>query len=222
MQQPEFVYVLECASGDPLQSSKYYVGRTFQPEIRLPAHFNGQGSEWTKRYRPLRTINIFKMISQHDEDNTTKDLMGHYGIANVRGGSYSNVELGPSQVLDLQRQLKSAKGICYLCDRAGHLAKDCPQSLPSISTAVPISSTTTPAKSNNTAHLQKWTPEDDAKLKVMGFNAVSNGTGVSRKLVYDLSVEFKRTYPAIIFRLHHLGIVNDQQKAKLLEKPAKK
>ena len=37
-----FIYILL------LESNKYYIGKTTQPNIRLDYHFNSNGSEWTK------------------------------------------------------------------------------------------------------------------------------------------------------------------------------
>lgn len=85
MQSTAFVYTLECKPEDPSHAIKYYVGSTSQPEVRLHEHFVGHGSEWTKKYRPVRTIDIFKSTSPYDEDNTTKALMESKGIVTASG-----------------------------------------------------------------------------------------------------------------------------------------
>ena len=43
-----FIYVLE------LENKKYYIGKTTNPIYRLGKHFNNSGSEWTKKYKPIK------------------------------------------------------------------------------------------------------------------------------------------------------------------------
>mgnify|MGYP001954059819 CR=1 FL=1 len=40
-----FIYILQ------LEQSKYYVGKTTNPLIRIGDHFDARGSEWTVRYK---------------------------------------------------------------------------------------------------------------------------------------------------------------------------
>ena len=45
-----FIYTLQ------LEKGKYYVGKTNNPQFRLESHFNSNGSEWTKLYKPLKVL----------------------------------------------------------------------------------------------------------------------------------------------------------------------
>jgi len=47
-----FIYILS------LQNGKYYVGKTSNPSFRLDQHFNLEGSNWTKKYKPIKVIDI--------------------------------------------------------------------------------------------------------------------------------------------------------------------
>ena len=53
----------------------------------------GKGSEWTRRYPPKSLLCSFPRSSTDDEDNQTIELMAQFGIDNVRGGSYCDVQL---------------------------------------------------------------------------------------------------------------------------------
>lgn len=44
------IYILE------LENQKYYVGKTENPEVRIDSHFQGEGSVWTKKYKPIRVL----------------------------------------------------------------------------------------------------------------------------------------------------------------------
>jgi len=45
-----FIYILQ------LEKGKYYIGKTNNPQFRLETHFNSNGSEWTKIYKPLKVL----------------------------------------------------------------------------------------------------------------------------------------------------------------------
>jgi hypothetical protein len=51
--------------------------------------------------------------------------MLEHGIDNVRGGSYSNVNLTEQQRDSLTKELRTAQNACFKCGRKGHFAKDC-------------------------------------------------------------------------------------------------
>ena len=46
-------YIIGC------EGNRYYVGRTNHPEDRILQHFENNGSEWTKKYKPIRVVSIF-------------------------------------------------------------------------------------------------------------------------------------------------------------------
>ena len=63
-----FIYVLK------LESNKYYVGKTDNPELRLDQHFDGFGATWTKKYNPIKIIKIIPNCDNFDEDKYTKTM----------------------------------------------------------------------------------------------------------------------------------------------------
>jgi hypothetical protein len=51
--------------------------------------------------------------------------MSKYGIENVRGGSYVEIELNKFHKNVLQMEIWSAKNLCTNCGKAGHFVKNC-------------------------------------------------------------------------------------------------
>ncbi|GBB83157.1 hypothetical protein RclHR1_00010039 [Rhizophagus clarus] len=116
----ETVYVLECSN------NKYYVGKTTRSvDIRFREHRNGTGSEWTRLYQPIRIAESEQTDNVHLELTKTLDYMNRYGIDNVRGGSFSNVNLTETQRQEIRRMLSSANDTCFRCGRASHFAYEC-------------------------------------------------------------------------------------------------
>jgi len=114
-----YIYVLK------LENNKYYIGKTDNPNIRLNAHFNCNGSEWTKKYNPLEIIEIIPDCDKYDEDKYTKIYMDKYGIDNVRGGSYVKLELDTDTIKFLQKESIATNDKCFNCGMNGHFSKDC-------------------------------------------------------------------------------------------------
>ena len=113
------IYVLK------LENGKYYIGKSNDIHKRFQQHLNGIGSSWTKKYKPLKIEKIINNTSPFDEDKITKELMNKYGIDNVRGGSYCNIELSDFQIETLKTEIWGAKDLCSKCGHKGHFIKDC-------------------------------------------------------------------------------------------------
>ena len=77
-----YIYALK------LEQNKYYIGKTNTPHFRIENHFNSNGSEWTKMYKPLSILEIKPNCDDYDEDKITRQYMDKYGVENVRGGSF--------------------------------------------------------------------------------------------------------------------------------------
>ena len=110
-----FIYVLK------LNDDKYYVGKTNDLRSRVTQHFDGNGSYWTKKYKPLDMIEIIKDVDDFAEDATVLRYMSKYGIDNVRGGSFSQ-EINYDIVLTL---IRGATGKCFKCGSDQHFVKTC-------------------------------------------------------------------------------------------------
>ena len=117
-----YIYVLECVN------NKYYVSQTAHPNIedRLLEHLNQHNTcEFTKMYEPLHVLDVIETNDAALEDVITKKYMMQYGIANVRGGSYSNIELLDYQIKALDAEFKAANTQCTKCGVKGHPDVDC-------------------------------------------------------------------------------------------------
>src|SRR5436305_10216941 len=103
------VYVLECSGG------KYYVGKTERDvDIRYQEHCDKLGSEWTRKYAPIRIVEKFEQVNNNYLELTkTLEYMEKYDIDNVRGGPYCQVDLSESHKKVIRKQL--AHDSCYKC-----------------------------------------------------------------------------------------------------------
>ena len=112
------IYTLE------LENNKYYVGRSSVPTQRILKHFQEEGSEYTKLYKPIKVLSQVKGEA-FDEEKYTLIAMEKYGIDNVRGGSYCNVILTQHDKDKALQTIRSISDKCYKCGKKGHFAKDC-------------------------------------------------------------------------------------------------
>jgi hypothetical protein len=91
-----WVYVLQ------LQEEKWYVGQTKDPVRRFAQHIEGSGAVWTQIYRPTGKALLMKVdepAAAHGfadpvtESSITLQMMGLFGIENVRGAGWSKIAL---------------------------------------------------------------------------------------------------------------------------------
>jgi len=113
------VYVLK------LEGGRYYVGKAGDIIGRYQEHINGNGSAWTKKYKPLSLVESRDNVSPFEEDKVVKEYMSKYGIEKVRGGSYVTEELSDFHLDALRMEIWAAKDCCTNCGRKGHFVKDC-------------------------------------------------------------------------------------------------
>jgi predicted GIY-YIG superfamily endonuclease len=119
MEKQKYVYVLKCTHG------KYYVGLTEDPSYRIDEHFAGDGSVWTRKYKPIELRNLFSRCELEDEKYVTLKYMKKYGVDNVRGGPFSTLDL-PDSVNDMiNRLVVHTVDACYKCGVKGHYGNDC-------------------------------------------------------------------------------------------------
>ncbi len=113
------IYVLKLAGG------RRYVGKTDDPQKRIQAHFDGKGSVWTKKYKPVAIERVISNVSHFEEDKVTKEMMSKYGIDKVRGGSYTSVNLSQGQKKYISKELQNSSDSCFSCGKSGHFSNNC-------------------------------------------------------------------------------------------------
>lgn len=114
------IYILKCTN------NKYYIGKTkLDVEKRYNQHLYDKSCVFTTKYPPIEIITTYKTDDSLEENNMTKKYMILYGIENVRGGSYANLELEEWQIKSLEMEFKSAGDYCYKCGEINHFAKNC-------------------------------------------------------------------------------------------------
>jgi len=83
-----FVYVIKCKGG------YWYIGQTKHPSYRYMQHESGEGSWFTKKYRPIKMTKIIHlgMVNQRQaelaENDMTEVYIQRHGVDRVRGGEY--------------------------------------------------------------------------------------------------------------------------------------
>ena len=89
------VLVLGCVYVLELEGGWLYVGYTQNIHTRLSTHFQGAGSRLTKRYRPVRCLQILWPARKEDETRCVEQLCRTHGAGRVRGGPWCREEERP-------------------------------------------------------------------------------------------------------------------------------
>ena len=78
------IYVLE------LEDDCFYIGITYNLNLRIAQHLSGSGAQWTKMHRPKKIVEVFyEGCTRQKEDEVTKKYVEIYGAECVRGGSWT-------------------------------------------------------------------------------------------------------------------------------------
>jgi len=89
-----------------LEEEKYFVGTTTNSYFTLKSYLNNNKAAWTQKYKPLKVLRFIEDCYDYEEDIVTINLMKIYGIANVRGGSYVNVNLDKATLDIIKQKIK--------------------------------------------------------------------------------------------------------------------
>lgn len=109
-----------------LIENKIYVGETKTADFhRIDAHFNNQGSAWTKIYKPIKVLSIYKTNIPYLESSKFLEMVEKYGIENVRGNIYSRTKLNSLEYLYIEKMLRNKKGTCLSCNSKDHYITNC-------------------------------------------------------------------------------------------------
>jgi hypothetical protein len=115
-----FIYILL------LNENKYYIGKTHDPYNRIKNHFDGKGSAFTRKYKPLNIEYIIKDCDVFDEDKYTLIYMHKYGVENVRGGSFVELDFPKETKKHIIRMINSVSNKCFRCSSDEHFLNQCP------------------------------------------------------------------------------------------------
>ena len=75
-----------------LEGDNWYVGMSYNLNIRWAQHWSGNGAKWTKLHPPISVERvIFDATEEGIENRITLQMMEIYGNDKVRGGSYCKV-----------------------------------------------------------------------------------------------------------------------------------
>jgi predicted GIY-YIG superfamily endonuclease len=123
-------YVLKCEKG------MYYVGKTDRELItRFKEHSFDSTCSFTSKYKPISILYSEQVDNDNTDENKTKNMfyednlvkkyMLEYGINNVRGGSYSTLNLSNTKIKFLKKELFSSINGCFKCGRTSHFCNKC-------------------------------------------------------------------------------------------------
>ncbi len=131
------IYVLE------LQGKKYYVGKTNHTFQRFNQHKTGSGAKWTQKHKVKDLFAFHKDMKDSDENKITIQMMKKYGVRNVRGGSWTKVNMTEAEIKRLENKINargrrrsttktsqkkaraSKKKSCTRCGRTSHTVEKC-------------------------------------------------------------------------------------------------
>ena len=97
----EVIYILR------LEHGYWYIGRTTNMERRYMQHISGKGAKWTFLHRPLAIHETISLKSEKHEDEITIEYMKKYGMHNVRGGKFCQVELKDYNIREIEKKLRN-------------------------------------------------------------------------------------------------------------------
>jgi predicted GIY-YIG superfamily endonuclease len=120
------IYVLENLSGG---TPRFYVGKSNNIIQRVNAHMSGQGGVGYLSGRNLRHVSLISNGSLRDleswERNETLERMYRFGINNVRGWMFTDLELSDEDHETAFNQICEKRDLCRRCGRNSHFQGNC-------------------------------------------------------------------------------------------------
>jgi len=120
------IYVLK------LKGGKYYVGKTNHTIQRFNQHQTGGGAKWTKKYPMVDLFAFHYGMKDSDENKITIQMMRKYGVKNVRGGSWTKVDMTQNEIDKLESKINKRRTVkrrksksCSRCGRSSHTVSSC-------------------------------------------------------------------------------------------------
>ena len=87
----------------------------------METYFNSNGSEWTKKYKPIKVLELINNCDIYDENKLTLKYMNTYGINNVRSASYVSEYLSFDEIYNLKKVINDK---CFCCG-GEHFSQNC-------------------------------------------------------------------------------------------------
>ena len=91
------IYILK------LEGNRYYVGYSPDVNKRIQEHIDGNGSSFTKKYRPIAVEKIKENVPEEHANVYVIKYMKKFGMDNVRGGSFKGSKLTSEQINELSK-----------------------------------------------------------------------------------------------------------------------
>lgn len=122
-QRKTSVYILE------LQDGRVYVGSSADIDRRVAQHAAGQGSAYTRAYRPTGVLlprlgNVSGDGDAAERDETLR-YMFQRGIPFVRGWKFTQVAMPPEEFDEAEANIRELYDLCRRCGFKGHFICQC-------------------------------------------------------------------------------------------------
>jgi hypothetical protein len=114
------VYVLK------LENKKYYIGKSNDIKRRIWIHTNNNGSKWTSKNKLIKRIpNITNDTGVFSELIETLECMKMYGIDNVRGSMFTQINLSNDDKIKAAELYCEMYDLCRKCGSNKHFITNC-------------------------------------------------------------------------------------------------
>ena len=77
-----------------LEDDCYYVGMSYNLNLRWSQHWQGKGAKWTKLHKPLEVIKVIYPATEAGiENKITLEYIAQFGADKVKGGNYCKISV---------------------------------------------------------------------------------------------------------------------------------